>query len=133
MQVGTHLIKFGGRLRTVQLSSESTSNYNGTFTFATINAYQITQQGIAQKLTPAQIRAAGGGAIQFTLTAGQPLASVAQADVGVYGEDEWRVRPRITLSYGLRLESQGNINDHFDVAPRFGFIWGLGRGKSTPK
>ena len=32
----------------------------------------------------------------------------------------------MTLSYGLRFESQNNLGDHADFAPRIGFAWGLG-------
>jgi hypothetical protein len=41
----------------------------------------------------------------------------------------------MTLSYGLRFESQNNLGDHADFAPRFGFAWGLGAGakNSAPK
>ena len=41
------------------------------------------------------------------------------------------MRPNITLSYGLRFESQTGIQDHTDWAPRLGFAWGVG-GKSAP-
>ena len=38
----------------------------------------------------------------------------------------------MTLSLGLRYESQDNIGDHADVAPRIAFAWGLGKG-AAPK
>jgi hypothetical protein len=41
------------------------------------------------------------------------------------------MRPNITLSYGLRFETQTGIQDHADWAPRLGFAWGVG-GKSAP-
>jgi hypothetical protein len=53
--------------------------------------------------------------------------------LGVYAEDDWRLRPNLTLSYGLRFESQSNIRDKADFAPRLGVSWGLGRAKSAPK
>jgi hypothetical protein len=65
---------------------------------------------------------------------GNPLASVGQVDVGLYAEDDWRIRPNITLSYGLRFESQNDISNHANWAPRLGFAWGLGGGgKAAPK
>ena len=65
---------------------------------------------------------------------GNPLANVGQVDVGLYVQDDWRVRPNITVSYGLRFESQNEISDHADWAPRLGFAWGIGGGgKSAPK
>jgi hypothetical protein len=51
----------------------------------------------------------------------------------LYAEDDWRVRPNLTLSYGLRYETQNDTGDHADIAPRIGFSWGLGSSKSTPK
>ena len=79
---------------------------------------------------------------QFTVTANpanttlpaNPFVHVSQVDVGLYVEDDWRIRPNITLSYGLRFESQNNISNHADWAPRLGFAWGIGGGgKSAPK
>ena len=36
----------------------------------------------------------------------------------------------MTLSLGLRFETQNDIHDHADIAPRVGLAWGLGHGKS---
>ena len=70
-----NFLKFGARFRDNDESATSTANFNGTFTFPSIQAYQITEQGLQAGLTPAQIQANGGGASQFTLTAGNPLAA----------------------------------------------------------
>ena len=40
--------------------------------------------------------------------------------------DDWRVRHNVTLSLGLRYETQTNIHDRRDFAPRFGFAWAPG-------
>ncbi|HEX4604444.1 MAG TPA: carboxypeptidase regulatory-like domain-containing protein, partial [Candidatus Angelobacter sp.] len=37
----------------------------------------------------------------------------------------------MTLSYGLRFETQNGIQDHGDWAPRVGFAWGLGSKKNA--
>ena len=129
---GRHFIKFGGRLRGTLFSSNADSLFNGEYTFPSINAYQITENGMQQGLTPAQIRAAGGGASQFSLITGQPLTDVSMMDVGLYAEDEWRVRPNVSLSYGLRYETQTGIPYKGNWAPRLSLAWGLGHGK-TPK
>ena len=141
---GKHFIKFGARLRVVTDSNRSTGNFNGTFTFPSIQAYQVTELGLQAGLTPGQSRAsclaaspnpqtAQCGASQFAITYGQPLSTVAMIDVGPYFQDDWRIRPNLTLSYGLRFESQNNTGDHADFAPRFGIAWGLGGGKNPPK
>ena len=46
-------------------------------------------------------------------------------------EDDWKARPNMTLSGGLRFETQDHIHDHADFAPRFGLAWGLGKGKNV--
>jgi TonB dependent receptor-like, beta-barrel len=77
-------------------------------------------------LTPAQVRTLGGGATQFGIVAGNPALSIGQFDVGVFVGDDWKVRPNVTLSLGLRYETQTNIHDYRDFAPRIGFAWAPG-------
>jgi hypothetical protein len=131
---GNHLWKFGGRVRNERDASLTTQNFNGTFIFESINTYRITQLGLSQGLTPAQIRAAGGGASQFSIVEGQPSASANFVDVGLYLQDDWRVRSNLVIGYGLRYETQNEIHDHNDFAPRATVAWGIGGGKNgTPK
>ena len=141
---GNHLIKFGARLRVLTDSNSSNSNFNGVFTFPSLTAYQTTELGLQHGLTPAESRAACAltsgnptadcGASQFYLTTGQPLSQVTLVDTGIYAQDDWKIRSNLTLSYGLRFETQDDIHDHADWAPRLSFAWGLGGGKNpSPK
>ena len=43
---------------------------------------------------------------------------VTYYDVGVYFSDDWRWKPNFTVSYGLRYETQTDIDDYGDLAPR---------------
>ena len=132
---GTHFIKFGVRIRGNTQNTASTNNFTGQFNFLNIAAYQIMEQGIAQGLSFNQIVANGGGPFQYSFNAGNPLISGYQVDAGPFFQDDWRVKPNITLSLGLRYEVQNNIGDHNDWAPRVGLAWGVGpstRGR-TPK
>jgi hypothetical protein len=103
---GKHLVKFGARLRVETDRNSTTGGFNGSWVFSSLNAYQITEQGLAAGWTPDQIRVAGGGASQFSITTGTPSATANYADVGLYAEDGWRVRPNLSLDYGLRFETQ---------------------------
>ena len=127
---GTHLLRWGGRVRGVYLKDQDTQNYTGTFTFSSLDSYRLTLSGAQSGLTTQQIRATGGGASQFSLAAGDPLASLNQYDAGLFVLDDWRARPNLTLSLGLRYEFQTRLSDHRDVAPRAGLAWGIGpKGK----
>ncbi len=127
----THLIKFGARLRGTTDSSSSSSNFNGVFTFSSLAAYSnlLLSGGTCTALSLLPC-----GPTQFSQTKGQPLVNVGVVDAGLYAEDDWRVRPNFTLSYGLRFETQNQIHDHGDWAPRLSLAWGLGRGNNpSPK
>ena len=129
-----HLVKFGGRLRALVEPYSSTADFNGTYTFKSLTAYRVTLQGLASGMTPAVIAAAGGGPSQFTLVSGTPLVNIRAVDAGIYAEDNWRVGSNVTLSYGLRFETQNYIRDRADWAPRLGVAWGIGQGKNrVPK
>jgi hypothetical protein len=153
---GSHSWKLGVRVRRESDDNTSPSNFGGTYTFGggtaplldsgnqgvldssgqpvlvsitSIERYQRTLQLQGLGYSPAAIRALGGGATQFTISAGQPGLSAGQFDLGVFAGDDWRVRSNLTLSMGLRYETQTNIQDRRDFAPRVGVAWAPG-GKS---
>jgi len=122
-----HFIKFGIRARDAIQNPYTTSNYNGTFSFTSLASYAIAQQGLAAGWTFPQIQAAGGAPSQYTVAGGTPSISVSQWDASPFFQDDWRVRPNMTLSMGLRYEIQTNVSDHRDFAPRLGLAWGVGK------
>lgn len=153
-----HVFRFGVRLRGVNIDDVSRQNFGGTYIFgggeapqldATNNVVINPATGLPvlapitsldrfrrtvflqqQGFTPVQISARGGGPTQFTLTGGDPQAEVSQVDFGGFFQDEWRVRPNMTLTYGVRYETQNNISSRMNFAPRIFFAWAPG-GSST--
>lgn len=141
--MGKHFLKFGGRLRATHDVSTSAAGFNGTFIFPGLTVADCAANGCTSSYQSALQALADGatstpGAIQFSLQAsplgGVPTIPVTVADVGLYAQDEWRVRPSVSLSYGLRFETQNAIHDHADFAPRIALAWGIGGGgKNAPK
>ena len=129
---GKHFLRAGVRYRLLRDSNLSTANYNGQYVFPDLPTYQATQRGLQAGLSGAAIRAMGGGATQFNLTAGRPSAAVVTGDLGVYLEDDWKLRKNLTVNLGLRFESQTAIPDHADPAPRVGFAWAVHQSDTRP-
>jgi hypothetical protein len=134
IQAGKHYLSPGVRLRINRDANVSRAGYNGEFLFSTLAAYQTAALALNQceaTHTAAQCNIAG--ASQFTITTGAPAATVNVIDFAAFYQDDWKLRPRFTLSYGLRYEIQNYISDHRDFAPRFGFAWGIGGAKDKPR
>ncbi|HET9479479.1 MAG TPA: TonB-dependent receptor, partial [Pyrinomonadaceae bacterium] len=134
---GQHSVKTGARFRWISVSQFSPQNFGGTFTFfggaaslTSIERYRRTIVLLEQGFTPAEIRAMGGGASQFRLSSGNPQTDVSQWDVGGFLQDDWKVRPNLTLSLGLRSENQKNIDSNLNFGPRLGFAWSPGGQQS---
>jgi len=53
-------------------------------------------------------------------------------DVGLYAEDDWKVKPNLTFSYGIRFETQNRIHSNHDFAPRISVAYGVPRGDGKP-
>ncbi len=156
---GAHTSKFGLRIRADDLSDSSPKGFNGTFFFLggtfpaldaslnptpgqtvqlqSIDQYLLTEQLLARGLSSTQVSALGYGPSKYSVNAGNPYLSFYQLDFGPFIQDDWKVRPNLTVSMGLRWESQTNINDKNDWAPRIGFAWspdskgGRGRPKTV--
>jgi hypothetical protein len=52
---------------------------------------------------------------------GKPFDS-SDAEVDLYGQDQWKVHPRAALNLGMRLEKQ-RITHALRMAPRVGLVW----------
>lgn len=115
VQLAKHFMRFGGRLRTTQETLTSNAGSNGTFTYTSLASYIA---GTAQQFR------------QTVIT--NPTISNRLTDVGIYAEDDWKVRPNLTVSYGLRYEAENVIHSNHDLAPRFAISYGIPRKGGQP-
>ncbi len=93
---GSHSIKFGAGVEREQLNRVSHTDPSGVFTFSTMFDFL------------------SGNPHRFT---GENFSSVREQGLrqtifGVYVQDDWRLRPNLTLNLGLRWEMATAINDN---------------------
>jgi hypothetical protein len=111
---GIHSIRAGTLLEANWFRSDDTSNYLGTYTFESIDAYNA------------------GRPRSYTRRIGDPRIDFVNAQAGVYIQDDIRVRKSLTLTPGVRYEAQTHVRDYGNIGPRFGVTWApFKNGKTT--
>jgi len=133
--VGKHTFKVGVYIENNHKIQPSTPAYEGNFSFApdSLNGVDNTGNGYANALL--------GYVDTYSQTTARAVFNVAYWNFEVYAQDNWRITPRLTLDYGLRLyhqTPQEDINKTFSnfvpslysksAAPRI-YIPGTSGGK----
>jgi hypothetical protein len=111
---GKHSMRTGVLLEGGRYHSSETSNYLGTFTFSSMQAYLA------------------GAPAAYTRRVGDPDVRYSNLQAGVYLQDDFRVVKSVMLSYGLRYEAQTLVRDQNNFSPRVTATWSpLKNGKTT--
>ena len=130
---GTHTYKFGVDLR--YILDNQTQQQFARYTFPTIDAYLAAKSGTNPKSYST-----------FVQTFGNPALLYNSLFTGIYVQDNWKVRPNFTLTYGVRYDaykipsadpkslfpaSQKFSIDKNNFAPRIGLAYALGKDQKT--
>lgn len=126
IQLSKNFIRMGVRVRSDRDASSTTAGTNGSFTYDCLLTVQC-----ADSTNPRSFQS--GLASQFSISHINRPVSATVFDVGIYAEDDWKVRPNLTVSYGIRYETQNHLGDRNNFAPRVSFAYGVGSAKGTPK
>jgi hypothetical protein len=133
-----HTLKFGAQLFGRIVKDERANNFNGTFLFGGSRAPQLDPQGQIvpgadgpvlvnisglEQYRRTLLGLPGGVPTRFSLTRGDPSVAVNQWLAAGFVQDEWRWRPNLSLSLGLRYEGQTSPSDQASLAPRLGLAF----------
>lgn len=130
---GTHSYKFGADIR--QIQDENTSATFGRYTFASIQDYLDAKSGARPKSYS-----------NFAQSFGTPQLNYNSLFSSFYAQDNWKLRPNLTLTYGVRYDlykvpdanasapvvtSQKFAVDKNNFGPRIGISYAIGKDQKT--
>ncbi len=101
---GAHQVKTGGDIQLLRATFTDLFATGGEFTFETLDDFLVNR--------PARFR-------QRFDTESRQKNNV----IGLFVQDEWRVRPDLTVSLGIRWDDETILNDRDNLSPRIGIAW----------
>lgn len=135
---GRHNFKFGVSYRPAHVRIDSQITYNSFFQFNSglplvLPLSPVDQAALTGPLAPPATTALTSAQsfflqlpVAWVQGFGNGVVDGVQQTLGFFEQDSWKINPRFTLNYGLRLDFEGApapINNHFYGSPRLGFAW----------
>ncbi|HZR30881.1 MAG TPA: carboxypeptidase regulatory-like domain-containing protein [Terriglobales bacterium] len=146
---GNHSLRFGLDGNFIPLTANFTVNFGGVYNFGAVNPFPQPFPAFSA------VQAYGAGLpSNFIQGVGNPHDAFTNVPLGGFIQDSWRLRPNLTLNYGVRYEveltptfaainplsqaaqnslgiTQGIPRDTNNVAPRLGIAWDPGKDGKT--
>ncbi len=113
---GAHSIKVGGEYNKIHAEQIFGFNQTGVYNPGSgSNDVQLQTLG----LTPATVndRRFDITSASYTKQIGNLFTSLDATQLAFFAQDSWRIRPRLTLNYGLRIEKQRNPDTEISNQP----------------
>lgn len=149
----THTIKFGTEIQNFRISSiDESDSRNGSYEFAAFELFLQGKPTIFDAVQPA-----GANVLGLPVLA-DALYQLRTTQFGFFVQDNWKLRPSLTLNLGLRYEFQTTLSEASDhlssfinftdgaptvngtyflnptkknFSPRLGFAWSPGASRKT--
>lgn len=112
LTTANHTIKTGIQLFSMHRNSDVYTNFMGTYVFAGAKQYATHQAEL------------------FSNVSGNPNVRVDQVRLAVFYQDDMKLRPNLTFSYGLRYFLETDPASYGSFAPRMGFVWSPDKKKT---
>ena len=114
LSAGAHQIKLGGDVQFVRSTFENLFATGGQYTFETVEDFLANRPD------------------RFIQRFGTD-SRLSNNVVGLFIQDEWKIKPHLTLSYGFRWDSESILDDRDNFSPRLSLAWDPFGGKSSDR
>ena len=124
LTAGSHAARFGFSGYLSPVEEQRHRNTGGTFVFGAdidpsgavvvtpLERYQRTLAGVA-----------GYSPSLFSIARGEPELHFTDWQLSWFGQDDWRLSPSVTLSFGMRRDLQKQAQRSLSLEPRVGLAW----------
>src|SRR5262249_40378009 len=107
---GNHLVKFGGEVRAIRMETDRPGGT--TYTFANITAFLAN--------TPTSVQYLGDESEPSVFNSGATGTRPTRQQYYIgFAQDEWHVRPNLTLNYGLRYDYYTPLTEANNLIVKF--------------
>ena len=109
---GKHLLKFGGNSYDINRRGlNNLANARGTYYFSSLADYRLARP------------------FTFIQQQGNGRVAPVQKDLGAFIQEDYRLRPNLSVGLGVRADWQDTLGDRNNVAPRASFAWAPGKSR----
>jgi hypothetical protein len=133
---GNHNVKAGVQLLNTSLHETLPIGFNGSYIFGGGAAPLLTGPGTTtisglEQYRRTRLGLPGGTPTQYSVTSGTPQVALNQQQVVLFGQDQWKLRPRLSLLVGMRWALQNTPETVGNIGPRLGLAWSPDRKQHT--
>src|ERR1700733_2686009 len=124
-----HQVKVGVASLGIFVHDYDPDTFNGAFVFggglapALDNSGQQTAISGLEQYRRTLLTLPGGVPTTYNITQGTPLVPFAQWRVALFAQDQWSVKPNLSLALGLRYALQTSPSSFGNLVPRIGLAW----------
>jgi hypothetical protein len=124
-----HSLKIGVASLGILVHDYDPDTFNGSFVFggglapALDNSGQQTAISGLEQYRRTLLSLPGGVPTTYNVTQGEPLVPFSQWRVSLFAQDQWSVKPNLSLALGLRYALQTSPTSFGNLVPRVGIAW----------
>src|SRR5271163_4718156 len=124
-----HSVKIGVASLGILVHDVDPDTFNGAFVFggglapALDNSGQQTVISGLEQYRRTLLSLPGGVPTSYSVTQGEPLVPFAQWRVALFAQDQWKVKPNLSLALGIRYALQTSPASFGNLVPRVGIAW----------